>query len=361
MAKALKIFVLQSIGLVLFAFAAIPNITHAAVIYLSPSTGTATVGSGFNVVAKLDTNGVVANAVDASITFPANKLQVASISTSGSAVSLWVTSPQYDNANGTIIFTGGQPRPGFNGSSVTLATITFVPIATGSATINATGISVLSGDGQATELLSGLGSATFTLNPAPPPPPPPPPTPPPAPVIIYVPVPGPPAPEPEPLVCPPTEPASTPASTPGEETPSGETPASPGEGPTSEPSDTPGNEPAATCELAVAATVQETPEPANPLQETLWNVGDFFSPVTDAPLVITPVRNEEGLITCPIPPSIAAEIKTPPIQKPIQGAALPVAASIFGVLWLNEKMAGWSAKATKAVAKIAAKKLPPLS
>jgi hypothetical protein len=106
---------------------------------------------------------------------------------------------------------------------------------------------------------------------------------------------------------------------------------------------------------------EATPVPANALQGTLWNVSDYLSPQHTAPLVITPVRNEEGQITCPIPPAVESAMRIPPIQKPIQGAALPIAASVFGILWLNEKMAGWSAKAVKAVTKVAAKKLPPVA
>lgn len=356
MGKTVKTFVINVIGLIFFVFGALPNVTHAADLFFSPSTGSGTVGSGFNVVAKLDTRGVIANAVDASIVFPANKLRVASISTNGSAVSLWVMSPQFDNAAGTITFTGGQPRPGFNGSSVTLATITFVPITTGSATISYTGISVLSGDGLASELLSGLGSATFTLNPAPPPPPPPPPTPPPAPVIVYVPVP---APAPEPIVCPPQSgsgyapPSPTTPDEPTASTTPGETPS------TAEPA-TDATPAAVSCDLAVVSPATEAPPaPANALQGTLWNVSDYLSPLRNDPPVITPVRGEDGKITCPVPPEVTAAMSVPPIQKPIQGAVLPIAASVFGILWLNEKMSGWSAKAVKAITKVAAKKLPP--
>ncbi|MFA5946458.1 MAG: cohesin domain-containing protein [Patescibacteria group bacterium] len=283
MAKALKIFALNFIGLIFFVFGAWPNISHAADLFFSPVTGSGTVGASFSVVAKLNTNGIIANAVDASITFPAGKLQVSSISTSGSAVSLWVMNPRFDNNAGTITFTGGQPRPGLNGSNITLAIITFVPITTGSATISYSGVSVLSGDGLASELLSGLGSATFTLNPAPPPPPAQPtpsPTTTPAPVIIYVPEPKSAAPIPEQLVCPETVPTICPTETLPTE--------------------------------AVPSTEQ--------ISET---------------------------VICPSPATVSATISAPPLKKPIINVIVPATAILFSLLWRGETIARWGAKAIK--------------
>lgn len=279
MAKALKIFALHVVGLMFLAFGALPHITHAADLYFSPATGSATVGSGFNVTVKLDTKGAIANAVDVTLNFPADKLRVSSISTTGSALTLWVMSPQWDNAAGTVSFTGGQPRPGFNSSSVTLATITFVPKVTGTANLAFTGLSVLSGDGLASELLVGLGTANYTLNPAPPPPPPPPPTPPPEPVIIYVPVPAPPAPTPEPLVCPPipvcTEPTTptTPTETPTEP-PTTETPIT-------TPSETPAETPVTPTETPTSPAVTPTPSTGGRAEPvTVANVAGSIQTVT---------------------------------------------------------------------------------
>lgn len=227
MAKAWKNFLLGFTALLFFLLGTLPNTSQAAGFLFSPSSGTGTVGVPLTVTAILNTNGVIANAADASISFPPSLLNVSSVSKTGSVMALWILDPTFSNSTGEITFTGGTPRPGFSGSSLTLATITFIPKAAGTATISFTGVSVLSGDGLATELLNSLGSATFVINAAPPPPPPPPPVvvvPPPAPppVIIYVPVPAvtppapppaPPAPPPEPVVCPPTGTGYVPPST----------------------------------------------------------------------------------------------------------------------------------------------------
>jgi len=171
MAKTLKYLALGFTAFFFFAIGGLPNASQAASLSLSPASGVTTVGTPFTVTVLLGTEGITANAVDVALSFPADKLTVSGISTANSVLSLWVHEPSYSNTSGLISFTGGAPRPGFNGSALVLVTITFIPKVVGSSTVMITNSSVLSGDGTGTELLKSFSgsSATFTMNPAPPP------------------------------------------------------------------------------------------------------------------------------------------------------------------------------------------------
>lgn len=179
MAKTIKHLAFSLTAVFFFAVGALPNVSQAASLSFSPASAVTTVGTPFTVTVLLSTEGVVANAVDTVLSFPTDKLTVSKISPENSILSLWVQEPSYSNTAGTITFTGGTPRPGFNGASLVLATITFVPKMTGTSIITITNGSVLSGDGLGTELLKSFNgtSATFTTNPTPPSAPAPAPTP----------------------------------------------------------------------------------------------------------------------------------------------------------------------------------------
>lgn len=170
--------VVQLFLIVLIVVSSTPNLTQAASTTLTFSPSTATVSTGATVALKVLINaGQAINAAEATITFPKDKLEVKSLSKTGSVFTLWPVEPSYSNANGAVSFAGGLPSPGFNRSGGTIITITFQAKTVGSARLTISGAQVAANDGQGTNVLSSTGSATITIQSEPVPPPPPPPQP----------------------------------------------------------------------------------------------------------------------------------------------------------------------------------------
>lgn len=134
---------------------------QAASLSLSPSTGVFEVGSTFDVMLLLDTEDRVVNAIDVTLLFPADRLQVVSPSVGKSVVSLWLAQPLFDNQKGIIRLQGGIPS-GLNVSKGVLATFTFrVKSVGGSAVRFSDDSKVLLHDGKGTDILQGTHSAIF--------------------------------------------------------------------------------------------------------------------------------------------------------------------------------------------------------
>ena len=110
--------------IVLFICLLIPESSFASTLSLSPSAGTFSVGSTFNVSVLLDTKGKSINALQVFLTFPSDKLQVVSPSTGQSIVGVWTAPPKYNNTLGTVSLEGGIPG-GIVTSSGVLTTVTF--------------------------------------------------------------------------------------------------------------------------------------------------------------------------------------------------------------------------------------------
>jgi len=145
-----------------------PNETHAqsgnSSIYLSPSQGTFTVGSTFDVSVFVNTGGQPINAVALDLKFPADKLQVVNPTAGQSFISIWVTQPVFSNTNGTVNLKGGLPSPGINTSSGLITTVTFRAKTPGEAVIYVQNSSqVLANDGQGTDLLNSFGRGSYNL------------------------------------------------------------------------------------------------------------------------------------------------------------------------------------------------------
>jgi hypothetical protein len=176
---------------------------EAASLYFSPASGSYTVGKNFSAGIYVSSVDQAMNAASGVISFPADKLEVVSLSKSGSTFNLWVRDPAYSNAAGTINFEGVVLNPGFTGKSGKIITITFRAKAVGTAALSFSSGLVLANDGNGTSILSGLGRASYTLVAAPKTPP----VPPAPPVITPVPVPIPVPPIPlSPIVASPTHP-----------------------------------------------------------------------------------------------------------------------------------------------------------
>ncbi len=141
----------------------LPRGAFAASFLLSPSSGTFTVGSTFDVAVLLDTQGKSVNALDVDLRFPSDKFQLVSPKTSVSVISVWTSQPQFNNKTGRVRLQGGIPR-GVNLSNAVVATLTFRVKSVGSAILRFGDESkILLNDGLGTDDLSHRGDAVYSL------------------------------------------------------------------------------------------------------------------------------------------------------------------------------------------------------
>lgn len=147
----------------LLLFIAGTGFAKAASLYFSPNAKQVSVGDILSVRVLINTDGKPINNSQAAVSFPADLLEVVSLSKSGSIFSLWVEEPAFSNQNGEVTFNGGLPTPGYTGSGGNALTIVFRAKAEGSASIFFASGSVLANDGLGTELLQSKGQAQFVL------------------------------------------------------------------------------------------------------------------------------------------------------------------------------------------------------
>lgn len=147
----------------LFVFVALPVHVFGATLSLSPASGEYKVGSTVAVSVFVSSADKAMNAAAGEISFPKDKLEVASLSTSGSIFNFWVENPKFVNSTGQVSFEGVVFDPGYKGSSGRILTIHFRIKDAGSAPITFTSASVLANDGAATNILSKQSGAQLTL------------------------------------------------------------------------------------------------------------------------------------------------------------------------------------------------------
>ncbi|MBI5072014.1 hypothetical protein HZB93_03960 [Candidatus Falkowbacteria bacterium] len=155
--------ILVFFGFVFVIFGVSSSVAEAASLYFSPSSGSHAVGTTFSVSAYVSSADQAMNAASGVISFPKDKLEVVSVSKSGSIFSLWVQEPSFSNGAGTVNLEGIALNPGFTGASGKLITVNFRVKAAGVAALNFSSGSALANDGQGTNILAGLGKAQFNL------------------------------------------------------------------------------------------------------------------------------------------------------------------------------------------------------
>lgn len=158
-AKQLFLGILVTIGgLFFFALPA-----DAALLRLSPNAGSFTVGSTFDVSIFLDTEGKAVNALDITLSFPPDKLQLVSPSAGRSIISVWTGQPRFNNTTGRVELQGGFPG-GINVSNGLISTLTFRVRAVGQAVVKfLDGSQVLLHDGRGTDALTQTVSGIYEL------------------------------------------------------------------------------------------------------------------------------------------------------------------------------------------------------
>jgi len=159
-----KIIFYFLIGVFSFSFLVFHSAeVQAASLYFSPSSGEYAVSSTFSVSIYVSSVDQAMNAASGTISFPQDKLEIISLSKSGSMFTLWVQEPSFSNSAGTVNFEGIVLNPGFTGSSGKIITINFKTKAAGVALLNFSSGSALANDGKGTNILANLGNAQFNL------------------------------------------------------------------------------------------------------------------------------------------------------------------------------------------------------
>lgn len=136
---------------------------EAANLTLSPLSGSYVVGENFSTGVYVSSSGQAMNAASGSVSFPTDKLEVVSISKSGSIFSLWVQEPSFSNTAGVVSFEGIVLNPGYTGNSGKILNITFKAKAAGLAKLDFSSGSVLANDGNGTNILNSLNGAQYNL------------------------------------------------------------------------------------------------------------------------------------------------------------------------------------------------------
>jgi|GEM_PF-6315286 len=144
-------------------FFSVAKNVSAATLNISPYSGTHAVGETFPVLVTVSSNGQSLNAVDATVSFPSDKLQVVSVSKDGSIINLWAEEPNFSNGAGKVSLSGVVLNPGFSGSAGRVLKINLKVIKTGNAAVVFSSGSILANDGMGTDILTGLNSGQFTL------------------------------------------------------------------------------------------------------------------------------------------------------------------------------------------------------
>lgn len=164
--KYLTVAVSLCLLISLFVFFSV-QAASAAGLSLSPASGEYQVGKTFSVNVFVTSPDQAMNAAGGVISFSADKIEVTSLSKSGSIFSLWVQEPSFSNpptgGQGTINFEGIVMNPGFTGASGKIITINFKAKTEGSAALTFASGSILANDGIGTNILSSLGSAKFNI------------------------------------------------------------------------------------------------------------------------------------------------------------------------------------------------------
>lgn len=151
------------LGSFLASFSFFSYSASAAVLSISPSTGSFVVGSTFTASVFLNTEGQTVNTVGVKLLYPPDRLQLVSPTTGNSIITLWTVNPVYNNKQGEVTLQGGIPN-GLKVENGLISNLVFRVTSVGTAYLKfGDSSSVLLNDGQGTEALHQLNAAVFSL------------------------------------------------------------------------------------------------------------------------------------------------------------------------------------------------------
>lgn len=117
-------------------------------------------GDEFEIAVFLDVDNEEVNAIDGSIIFPSESLELLNINESNSIISLWIEKPKLNDSS--IIFSGIMPG-GYSSNKGMLFSLVFLAKNNSQGKIDFKDIKILQNDGQATESLVNSSSFSFDI------------------------------------------------------------------------------------------------------------------------------------------------------------------------------------------------------
>ncbi len=153
-------------ALFLVCFFVRPFVACAAMLSISPATGTYKVGDIFTVHIDVSSYSESMNAVSGVLSYPKDTLSVVGISKNNSLLTTWLppgaTGPRYSTSAGTISFEGVLIG-GYSGGPKNVFTATFRVKKTGTAKLSFKNGTILANDGKGTDVTQALRPASFKL------------------------------------------------------------------------------------------------------------------------------------------------------------------------------------------------------
>lgn len=166
MKKLLSKFLIIALLLGAFSFINVQSAHAGASLYLSPGGSTVTQGSSFSVSVRTNTGGAKVNAVQANLSYPADKLDFLGISTGGTSFEI---TAEGSGGGGSIRM--GRGTVSAKSGDLLIATVSFrAKPSSGSATVSFTGGSAVVSSSTNKSILSGSSGGTYSFSEAPPPP-----------------------------------------------------------------------------------------------------------------------------------------------------------------------------------------------
>lgn len=156
-----KLVTILSIGIIFSLTSA--SFLSAASLSIISDKSIVNLNDVFVTTVYVNSQGVAINNAEGDLTFPADLLQVQSISTADSVFTIWVEQPSFSNTAGTVSFNGGVPNPGFNGTTGKLFRVIFKAIKAGTVPISFTSANILANDGSGTDVTSKLNNTVVTV------------------------------------------------------------------------------------------------------------------------------------------------------------------------------------------------------
>jgi hypothetical protein len=136
---------------------------NAATLQINSNSSTLSPGEKAILSIVLNSESIAINNAEAVIKFPAELLDVVSVSKNGSIFSLWVEEPSFSNSTGIVTFNGGVPTPGFNGTRGSVVSFVVRAKKAGQADFTFSSAAVRANDGLGTNVLTSQLPATVSI------------------------------------------------------------------------------------------------------------------------------------------------------------------------------------------------------
>lgn len=148
---------------IVLGFVAMPAVVSAADMYIILDKAQVASQGTFSATVYVSTGGLPINNAEGTIHFPADILNVDSVSTNGSIFNIWVEQPGFSNTAGTIYFNGGLPTPGYSGEAGQSLRINFRAKKAGAAELSFGSAAIRANDGNGTNVIARARGVSISV------------------------------------------------------------------------------------------------------------------------------------------------------------------------------------------------------